>query len=656
MQRWIYALVFALLSPILRAGDNPLVDSLKQELAQAETDSARGFWLSRLVRAHVISDTRLADVYNRQARELAEQRNDSQAIILSVFNDGLIHRFFGNHEKALDHLFFAKAFYERSGQQLHLSMVLFNLGVVYSLMGDYENSLNYYYQDRVLNEEMNNPYGMANSHNSIGIIHRKMGNPQKALDEYFLALDVFTELDRKWDMANVLLNIGGIYMDQNQDEQAKSHVLKALAINREIGERSGQAYNHHRLGVLYHKNGQLDSAAVHLSEALSIREESGQKFVIAETQLSYGVLLIEQGQSQRGFDLIRQSMALNEDIQALASLAEGHQVLAKYLSEAGNYRLAYQHQQAYTRLRDSVLNEEKLRVIEELEARYQTVKKDRLLAENQLELAENEAKIERQRLWIQIGVIGLIGVSVILGLVLVFFIQKKKLNDQKLSSLRKEQEIQSLRSMMKGEEQERSRIARDLHDGLSSLLAVIKLKFNSVQQEWGPFQGEGKFEEAMIILDQANKEVRRIAHNMMPEILLKFGLDEAIREFITSLNEVRGVQFEYVCFGEECRLGRHRELVLYRVIQELVNNIIKHSGATEAIIQLNQHEDKLTVTVEDNGIGFDPENLNQPSGLGMSNLRSRVEFLNGDLHFSSFPGQGTSVYIEIELDPLTQHT
>jgi signal transduction histidine kinase len=136
---------------------------------------------------------------------------------------------------------------------------------------------------------------------------------------------------------------------------------------------------------------------------------------------------------------------------------------------------------------------------------------------------------------------------------------------------------------------------------------------------------------------------------MMPSMLMKFGLVEALGDFFNTINGTGTLTIDFQHYGMEEKLSKSTELVLYRVIQELINNIIKHSQAKEAIVQFTRNADTLVITVEDDGQGFDPKSGGKSSGLGMKNLENRINYLKGDLTIESESGMGTSVYIEIDL-------
>ncbi|MCC6582952.1 MAG: sensor histidine kinase [Chitinophagales bacterium] len=197
-------------------------------------------------------------------------------------------------------------------------------------------------------------------------------------------------------------------------------------------------------------------------------------------------------------------------------------------------------------------------------------------------------------------------------------------------------------------EDERNRVARDLHDGLGGLLSGVKLSLLSIT---GNIiisdQHAAAFKRVLFQLDNAISEMRRVAHSMMPESLLRFGLVQATEDFCYDINESKMVQLNFYHHGLEQRLDSSAEITLFRVIQELVNNAIKHAAATNVMIHLVRNENQLILTVEDNGTGFDINNIKKSKGVGLSNIQSRINFLKGNLEIESKQDIGTSFYITI---------
>ncbi|MBK9791741.1 MAG: sensor histidine kinase [Sphingobacteriales bacterium] len=237
-------------------------------------------------------------------------------------------------------------------------------------------------------------------------------------------------------------------------------------------------------------------------------------------------------------------------------------------------------------------------------------------------------------------------IPVQIGLIIHLFIQSYGLT-LKAVELDKMLVI-SLRQNQKLIEDERSRVAKDLHDGLGGLLSGVKLSLNSITGNVVVSEQHATvFKRVLNQLDNAISEMRRVAHSMMPESLLRFGLAQAIEDFCYDINESKTVQLNFYHHGLEQRLDSSIEITLYRVIQELVNNAIKHAAATEIMIHLVRNENQLTLTVEDNGVGFNINNIQKIKGVGLSNIQSRIDFLKGYVEIDSKKNVGSSFYITI---------
>jgi signal transduction histidine kinase len=158
------------------------------------------------------------------------------------------------------------------------------------------------------------------------------------------------------------------------------------------------------------------------------------------------------------------------------------------------------------------------------------------------------------------------------------------------------------------------------------------------------------FERSMDMLDSSIKEMRRVAHNMMPEALVKFGLDTALKDFCNDVNQSGALQVSYQSIGLENEvIEQTTAITIYRIVQELINNTMKHAAAKTAIVQVAKTNNQLTITVEDDGTGFDTAVLKQSGGIGWSNIQNRVEFLKGTLDIQSGKEKGTSVHIELNI-------
>jgi two-component system, NarL family, sensor kinase len=217
--------------------------------------------------------------------------------------------------------------------------------------------------------------------------------------------------------------------------------------------------------------------------------------------------------------------------------------------------------------------------------------------------------------------------------------------------LETEKQLLATEAVLKGEEQERTRLAKDLHDGLGGMLSGIKYSFITMKGNLVMTPDYVQvFERNMDMLDSSIREMRRVAHNMMPEALVNFGLDAALRDFCNDIDKSGALQVNYQSIGMQHEtIEQTTAVTVYRIVQELINNTLKHAAAKTAIVQVAKSNSRLSVTVEDDGKGFDPATMHAGTGMGWSNIRNRVEFLKGKIDIHTQPGKGVSVLIELDI-------
>ena len=221
--------------------------------------------------------------------------------------------------------------------------------------------------------------------------------------------------------------------------------------------------------------------------------------------------------------------------------------------------------------------------------------------------------------------------------------QEKKLQTEVI----KQQDL-ATKAILQAEENERERIAKDLHDGVGQVMSAAKMNLSAFESEIA-FKDETQklsFEKIISLIDEGCKEVRSVSHQMMPNALLKAGLASAIKEFIDKIDN-RILKVNLYSEGLNERIDNNIEIVLYRIIQECVNNVIKHSGANQLDISLIKDGDGISVSIEDNGKGFNTKDTTKFEGIGLKNIASRIEFLKGTVEFDSAEGRGTMVSIHV---------
>lgn len=285
-----------------------------------------------------------------------------------------------------------------------------------------------------------------------------------------------------------------------------------------------------------------------------------------------------------------------------------------------------------------------------MEVKYETEKKEMRITALQ----------EEKRLMIWLFVAG--GAVLLLALATFFFLwrwtvqkkrlaesqkelaeQGKQLAEQQIKQMEQEKKLIATQAVLDGEVQERIRLACDLHDSLGSRLAAAKYNLFGIKQISMLGEADTKcYNKAVSLLDDSMNEMRRVAHHLMPDALSRFGLKPAIGDFCDTLPAV-----QFVWYGDELRLAPKLEEVVYRIIHELIGNALKHSGAPHIFVQTIQKTDRIALTVQDDGGGFDPETVT--TGMGLSNIRIRVASFGGIINIDSKAGEGTEINIEFPL-------
>ncbi|WP_254659582.1 ATP-binding protein [Mucilaginibacter sp. PPCGB 2223] len=312
----------------------------------------------------------------------------------------------------------------------------------------------------------------------------------------------------------------------------------------------------------------------------------------------------------------------------------------------GNYKTAFvllkKHEQV-----QSEMASDKLKLDYERSAlKFRAAEKDKQLAQNRLTIEEKDNRLKRQSLLIMSSIFIIVLLIIV---ALLIYHQQKKLQAQRIKNLESAKKIQMLDAAMSGEEKERKRIAENLHDGIGGLLSAVKMRFSIFKNEYPELKASGAYNKAIAMLDDASAEIRKTAHNLMPDMLVRFGLDEALQVFCDNLNQFNQLKIRYECIGEIGRFNKNVELMIYRMVQELINNTIKHSNAKNAYVQLSRQRNVLSVSIEDDGCGFDKQSLQTAKGMGLNAIEDRINSLGGMLEIDSTLGNGVYIYFELDI-------
>ncbi|MRG43824.1 hypothetical protein GFS24_01795 [Chitinophaga sp. SYP-B3965] len=441
-------------------------------------------------------------------------------------------------------------------------------------------------------------------------------------------------------LLHALSNKAMLYNWENKPDEVIALQMQILSAFEKRKDTLAIAKTHMILAGAYSTKRDTTAARQHLLLfEKGMRQKTYLPFTNADLLMVAGLLRWELRDTKIAEDYLQQVIPMALALDAKYMLQRTYDTLHVIETSRNNYKKALEYNNLAHLYRDSITGEKSTRNAQYLDIQFKTAQKDK-------ELAENRLALKQQNL-----LIAILGILALLGLIVYgYFRHKQQLLKGKLVNLRQENKLGLMEAAIQGEERERGRIAKDLHDGLAGMLAAVKMHFESLQYDHPALKDSADFEQVNLLLNNASGEVRKTAHNLMPEMLTESGLYEALRKYCNNISISR-FRIDYYTIGELTRFPPNFEISVYRIVQELLHNIVKHAQATYAMVQLCQMKDSLTVTVEDNGVGMDGQATGD--GMGMESLRHRVAAMNGTICWEKNQRDETSVYIEFNLKIIT---
>lgn len=607
-------------------------------------------------------------LYN-EALKIRSLLNDDLGVARLYNKIGIIYQRIGDFSKALNNQQNALSLFEKVQNDIGISYSLNNIGILQQNLGRYEEAIIYHKQSIAIKQKINDKQGLAQSYVNVGNIFKIQEEYAKAEEYYTKAVDVSRMLGNKEYLSNALNNLGSLQQKLKKNTLAKANILESYELRNDLNDSKGKVSCLNNLGDILMDEGKYDSAKLVIDKA----EQLAKNGKNTKPEL----IMVYQTQSK-----------LNEKL--------------------GNATASLEYYKKYAAYKDSLFNNDMSNKFTELEAKYKTAEKEKLiqqqqsklnkslydlaqqkllLSQNELEIAANELEIKKQNELIleqrldsniksqqifalnkenkinalelknqklennrkNILLIVVAAIGLLLLLLVYSFYRRYKLKKEKQlqAEIFKQQEI-ATKGILEAEENERKRIASDLHDGVGQLMSAAKMNLSAMECDI-PFANEEQkkvYQKVLSLVDESCKEVRTVSHNMMPNALVKAGLASAVREFINQIDG-RVIKTDLYTEGLNERIDSNIETVLYRVIQECVNNVIKHAGANHLDISLIKDADGISVTIEDNGKGFNTNSRANFEGIGLKNIQTRVEYLKGTVEWNSAAGKGTLVAIHI---------
>lgn len=517
---------------------------------------------------------------------------------------------------------------------------LTNLGAIETIKGNYATALQYYFDALKIWEAVGYSRGIMLGKNNIGEAYGNFRKPDLQFRYLKEALDIADKNNFTDGLALIKQNLSIYYSGKGDFKTAFSYQLEAVQLFIQQNKLNEAALGYSNAGAYQFLTGKRDSALVYYFKSRDIGDTLNDLRVQSISNANIAEAYENLDKLPEAIAYYNKSIAYSKTAQLKEQLLFCYGQLAGIYQKKADYPAAINFMKMQQQVKDSILNIAGAKQVNELQTQYETAKKEQQIQQQQFELT-------KKNYWIA----AIAGLLVLGGLLGFSFYRTNKLKQQKrLQQEIMQQQDKATRAVIEAEENERKRIAGELHDGVGQTMSAAKMNLSSIESRLNFSNEEDRiaFEKIVNLVDESCKEVRSVSHNMMPNALLKSGLSNGVKDFIDKIDS-RILKVNLYSEGLNERIDSNVEAVLYRVIQECVNNVIKHSGANELDISLIKDDDGIAATIEDNGKGFVVSEKTAAEGIGLKNIRTRIGYLKGTVDFDSAPGKGTLVAIHVPL-------
>ena len=632
-------------------------DSLLYHLNNAANDSVKARALLNIGEAIEATATEKSFDYYQQALALSKKIKNNRLLLSSLNDVGVCYIELNKMDSAIITFEEGITVARQLNDTLREARIVANIGNVYLHKNDRVKAIDYYLRSARIWETVADQNRLPALYANINSLLNDQKEYPKALEYGNKALALAKKIGDDYSTVNALLNLSNTYSYIGKFDKQLELLEESLPLAKKGEDIEQIATVYDNLGGHYFQLQQYRASLENYLKEHSYVLQMGNKYHLCTSCSMLAQVYHKLDQNDKALQFILQAEKLADEVGARADLKQIYLTRAQIEQSKGNYRSASDYFSKTITLSDSLFKAETSEKVAEVEAKYQNEKKEQEILQ-----LEKDKKIQalsiKQKSTLNYFLFGSLAALLILGFLgyrnfrnrQQLAKQRDELQQQRIRELEKDKQLVAVDSLLKGQEDERSRLAKDLHDGLGGLLSGVKFSLNNMKDNLiiTP-DNMAVFERSLDMIDTSIRELRRVAHNMMPEMLTKFGLNEALRDYCNNINTSKLLIIKYQSVGMEDRLEKSVEIIIYRIIQELLNNTVKHATATEAFVQVIREKDRLNVVVEDNGKGFDIGLLENNKGAGLANVRSRVEYLKGQLDIHAEPGKGTLVNIEFNL-------
>lgn len=624
-------LILILFSMQANAQHEEFADSISTLILKSSSDSIRAslYYDAAQYAIMNLGDLVLNRMYNDSTMHYAVKSGHTRLEAKCHFGYGLLERVEGNYEKALDHLQKNIEYFKEDS--LMKPYAMFQVGVIYRQTGRLEKGLSTYLEILQIFEHRKDSKATASTLNSIANLYADMENYQEAIINFEKARSIFISQDNKREISNTEKSMALILLKNGEREKALLYAESALSIAEQINytQLKGSAY--HLLGNIHFETDQKKGLKFYL-KAREVLEPTGFLKETLDLKKDLGYAYFQLKEYSLAKNLLKETLHDASDRNMLSEVQMASKALSEIYAEEAIYKTAFDYRLQYEMASDSLFELENVKNINQLQKKFETERKDKELIRQELELQKRQSQLNRA----YTGGIALLAFG---GFLFYRNRKNQKLATTKIENLEKQQKLMALDYMVQGQEEERKRIAQDLHDGLGGLLTTARLQIQNVQNELNKLGELQLLNQAESMINNACTEVRRISHDMMPTALIDLGLQDALEDLCANIMSEHPIHIRVMNDASEDIANENIKVQLYRIFQELLNNTIKHAEANEITINISQSENHLNIQYADDGKGFDSTLKHSgDEGIGMKNINSRIRYLNGNMKMQTKDG------------------
>lgn len=525
--------------------------------------------------------------------------------------------------------------------------LLNNIGNIYILRGDFINSSKYYGMALAAAERYGSELPMETLYNNLSITHNRLHDPEKALVYLDKAEKLALSNNNFYTLADIYNNKGLSFSEQKKYAESIQAYQQSIHLSKDYGYINTLYSAYTNLGIILLNQNDLDAALHQFSLAQQIGKDvsSYQKNML---MVALSAVHVKRKDLKKAIPMLHATLALAGELGNLKDQITAHQLLAEVFRQQRIFDSAFFHKDKESQLADSFRRSDIAHAVAEIENKYNAALKDKEIAEKKLTIAKQSTHIASITKWATM-------ISFFAAFVLLFaiyqrkrFLHKQSLKDQELRSVRQQQKLNEMNALIEGEEKERIRLSHEIHDSIMVQFSVIKMGLSTWMGDSKKLLSPEDVRPLMHQLDEATENLRRTVHNLMPDMLLEDGLIETLYYFCANVQKMVPIRIVFQPIGAIQKFDTRFELNIYRIIQELIQNTIKHAKASELIVQVSYRTGLLSITVEDNGIGMDISKNYR--GTGLKSITARIASLAGTIDIDSVPGIGTTVHLAFDIN------